>query len=116
MAIVHTLEAHKPDLSDLPIAKKNRGNPATGMRIGDKAAMGRILVRNEPGNGIVDDVAPMAVRSEQNACKSNKITYLSVSAYRIVSAASVSYTIALLCEIRLVHVFISYPHTQGSKF
>lgn len=32
------------------------------MRIGDKAAMGRILVRNEPGNGIVDDVAPIAVR------------------------------------------------------
>ena len=32
-----------------------------GMRIGDEAAMGRILVRNEPGNSIIDEVAPIAV-------------------------------------------------------
>ena len=61
MSIVHTLEAHKPDLSDLHPAKLNRGHPPAGMRIGDKSGMGRILVRNEPGNGIVDEVAPKEV-------------------------------------------------------
>ena len=63
MSIVHTLEAHKPDLSDLHPAKLNRGHPPAGMRIGDKSGMGRILVRGEPGNGIVDDVAPKEVWS-----------------------------------------------------
>ena len=58
MSIVHTLEAHKADLSDLHPSKLNRGHPPAGMRIGDKSGMGRILVRDEPGNGIVDDVAP----------------------------------------------------------
>ena len=67
MAIVHTLEAHKPDLSDLHPAKLNRGHPPAGMRIGDKSGMGRILVRDEPGNGIVDDVAPKEVWSSRTA-------------------------------------------------
>ena len=62
MAIVHTLEAHKPDLSDLHPSKLTRGHPPEGMRIGDKSDMGRILVRNEPGNGIVDEVAPKEVQ------------------------------------------------------
>jgi hypothetical protein len=34
------------------------------MRIGDSGpgGMGRILIRNEDGNGIVDEVAPIEVR------------------------------------------------------
>ncbi|KAK9803358.1 hypothetical protein WJX73_008317 [Symbiochloris irregularis] len=59
LPIVHTLEAHKPDLSDLHPCKLTRGNPKEGMRIGDKGAMGRILIRDEPGNGIVDELAPL---------------------------------------------------------
>ncbi|KAG2449607.1 hypothetical protein HYH02_005140 [Chlamydomonas schloesseri] len=60
MHIVHTLEAHKPDLSDLHPAKFTRGGLPPGMRIGDVLSgdMGRILIRNEPGNGIVPEVAP----------------------------------------------------------
>lgn len=57
MLVVHTRESHLPDLSDCPSAKLVRGNP--GMRIGDNGAMGRILVRGEPGNQIVDAVAPL---------------------------------------------------------
>lgn len=57
--VVHTLESHKPDLSDLPRSKLLRGNPPEGLRIGDKGDMGRILVRGEPGNGIIDEVAPI---------------------------------------------------------
>ena len=39
--IVHTREAHRPDLSDCPPAKRLRGKPS--MRIGDSGPMGRIL-------------------------------------------------------------------------
>lgn len=56
--VVHTREAHQPDLSDCPPAKLNRGNPT--LRIGDEGPMGRILVRGEPGNQIVDALAPIA--------------------------------------------------------
>jgi len=54
--VVHTREAHKPDLSDCPPAKRNRGNPA--LRIGDEGPMGRILVAGEPGNQIIAPLAP----------------------------------------------------------
>jgi len=56
--ILHTRESHKPDLSDCPPAKRRRGNPA--LRIGEEGPMGRILVRGEPGNAIVEACAPMA--------------------------------------------------------
>jgi nicotinamidase-related amidase len=55
--IVHTRESHLPDLSDCPPAKRLRGNPS--LRIGDPGPMGRILVRGEPGNDIVDAVRPL---------------------------------------------------------
>lgn len=54
--VVHTREAHKPDLSDCPPAKRSRGNP--GLRIGDPGPMGRILVAGEPGNQIIEALAP----------------------------------------------------------
>ena len=54
--VVHTREAHRPDLSDCPPAKRNRGNPS--LRIGDAGPMGRILVAGEPGNQIIDALAP----------------------------------------------------------
>ncbi|MDM0053314.1 cysteine hydrolase family protein [Variovorax sp. J22R115] len=55
--VVHTREAHKPDLSDCPPAKRNRGSPT--LRIGDEGPMGRILVMGEPGNQIIDALAPI---------------------------------------------------------
>lgn len=58
LPIVHTREAHRPDLSDCPPAKRARGKP--GLRIGDRGAMGRILVAGEPGNDIVPQLAPLA--------------------------------------------------------
>lgn len=54
--IVHTREAHRPDLSDCPPSKIRRGNPT--LHIGDSGAMGRILIAGEPGNDIVADLAP----------------------------------------------------------
>jgi len=55
--VVHTREAHKPDLSDCPPAKRNRGKPS--LRIGDAGPMGRILIAGEPGNQIIDALAPI---------------------------------------------------------
>ncbi|APA87756.1 cysteine hydrolase [Paraburkholderia sprentiae WSM5005] len=55
--VVHTRESHVPDLSDCPPAKRLRGQPSA--RIGDKGPMGRILVRGEPGNAIIDALAPI---------------------------------------------------------
>ena len=63
LAVVHTLEGHRPDLSDLHAAKAARGRLPPGLRIGDDGAMGRILVAGERGNGIVEEVAPVEARS-----------------------------------------------------
>jgi nicotinamidase-related amidase len=54
--VVHTREAHRPDLSDCPPAKRGRGSPS--LRIGDAGPMGRILVAGEPGNQIIPALAP----------------------------------------------------------
>ena len=56
--VIHTREAHRPDLADCPPAKRERGNPR--LRIGDSGPMGRILIDGEPGNDIVAALAPTA--------------------------------------------------------
>lgn len=56
--VIHTRESHDPSLSDCPPSKRRRGNPQLG--IGDLGPMGRILVRGEPGNQILAEVAPAA--------------------------------------------------------
>jgi biuret amidohydrolase len=55
--VIHTREAHKPDLSDCPPSKIRRGNPS--LHIGETGAMGRLLVAGEPGSQIVDALAPV---------------------------------------------------------
>lgn len=55
--VVHTREAHLPDLSDCPPSKIRRGNPT--LHIGEAGAMGRLLVRGELGNQIVPALAPL---------------------------------------------------------
>jgi len=54
--ILHTREGHRPDLADLPPAKKIRGRSATC--IGDSGPMGRILVRGEAGHDIIEELYP----------------------------------------------------------
>ena len=56
LPIIHTKECHKPDLSDVPTAKRNRGNPK--IKIGDPGPMGRILIDGEEGSDFIPQNAP----------------------------------------------------------
>jgi nicotinamidase-related amidase len=58
LPVIHTRECHRPDLSDLPPAKRDRGNPR--LRIGEVGPMGRILIAGEPGADIVPELYPEA--------------------------------------------------------
>jgi nicotinamidase-related amidase len=58
MLIIHTREGHRPDLSDAPRHKVERGEPS--LRIGAPGPMGRILVRGEPGHDIIPELYPAA--------------------------------------------------------
>ncbi len=54
--VLHTRECHRPDLSDCPPAKRERGEPT--LRIGDPGPMGRLLVAGEPGADIIPALYP----------------------------------------------------------
>ena len=56
--VIHTREGHRPDLTDAPPMKIERGDPA--LRIGAPGRMGRILVRGEPGHDIIPELRPRA--------------------------------------------------------
>ena len=57
MLVIHTREGHRPDLSDAPPLKVERGDPK--LRIGAPGPMGRILVRGEPGHDIIPELYPL---------------------------------------------------------
>ncbi|MEW5965776.1 MAG: cysteine hydrolase [Pseudomonadota bacterium] len=57
LPVIHTREAHRPDLSDCPLSKRARGD--CHMKIGDAGPMGRLLVDGEPGNAIIDALKPL---------------------------------------------------------
>lgn len=56
MLVIHTREGHRPDMTDAPRAKVERGAPSK--RIGDPGPMGRILIRGEIGHDIVPALYP----------------------------------------------------------
>lgn len=64
LAIFHTREGHKPDLSDCPSSKLTRqaaapGNTQHNLVIGDKGELGRLLTRGEYGHDIIDTLKPL---------------------------------------------------------
>src|SRR5712675_2551139 len=58
ITVIDTREGHRPDLSDAPRLKVERGDPA--LRIGAIGPMGRILIRGEPGHDIIPELYPIA--------------------------------------------------------
>jgi nicotinamidase-related amidase len=56
--IVHTREAHLPDLSDCPQTKRWRSYNRSHLGIGDKGPLGRLLVKGEPGWDIIPELYP----------------------------------------------------------
>ena len=64
LAIFHTREGHRPDLSDCPSNKLIRQNASPDNTqhlkvIGDPGDMGRLLIRGEKGHDIVDVLQPL---------------------------------------------------------
>ena len=59
LRIAYTREGHRPDLLDCPPAKLARSRHA-GAEIGSTGPLGRLLVRGEPGHGLVDELQPRA--------------------------------------------------------
>src|SRR6185436_1029454 len=57
LQVIHTREGHRPDLTDLPPAKKIRGRSLT--TIGDSGPMSRILIRGEAGHDIIPALYPL---------------------------------------------------------
>jgi nicotinamidase-related amidase len=58
LTVIHTREGHRPDMTDAPRAKVERGAPS--LRIGDRGPMGRILIRGEVGHDIISELYPLA--------------------------------------------------------
>jgi nicotinamidase-related amidase len=58
LTVIHTREGHRPDMTDAPRAKVERGAPS--LRIGDRGPMGRILIRGEVGHDIIPELYPLA--------------------------------------------------------
>jgi len=87
--VVHTREAHRPDLSDCPPAKRQRGNPA--LRIGDLGPMGRILVAGEPGNQIIPKLAPLPGEIVIN--KPGKGAFYATGLHATLQQASISHLV-----------------------
>ncbi|EDU44688.1 glutamyl-tRNA(Gln) amidotransferase subunit A [Pyrenophora tritici-repentis Pt-1C-BFP] len=82
MAIFHTREGHKPDLSDCPSAKLIRQEAAPGntqhkLVIGDKGELGRLLTRGEHGHDIIDEL--FLEYDHLHQLKARAITHLIVS-------------------------------------
>ena len=76
MKIIHTREGHNPNLDDAPLNKIFRSKQI-GAEIGSKSKLGRILVKEEPGWHIIDELKPLEGESIIN--KPGKGTFVSTN-------------------------------------
>ena len=87
--VIHTREGHRSDLSDLPVAKYERGKPS--LHIGDPGPMGRLLVRGEFGHDIVEEVYP--IEGEPIVDKPGKGAFYATDMDAILKARGIRYLI-----------------------
>src|SRR6201987_3671136 len=71
---IHTREGHRPEPTEPPRHKVERGDPAN--RIGARGPMGRILVRGEPGHDIIPELYPITGSPGKGAFLDRKSTRL----------------------------------------
>ena len=86
--VAHTLEAHAADLGDCPPSKKRRCE-AIGETL--DASRGRVLVRGEPGNAVVPELAPAA--GELVVHKPGKGAFYGTTLERDLRAAGVTHLV-----------------------
>ena len=110
MPIIHTLESHKSDLSDLLDNKFTRGELPDFLRIGEELDLGRILIRGSCGNNIVDMVAPQP--GEYVVFKPGKGAFFRTHFYELLKDLDITHIMVAgvtteVCMQRLV--FIKVP-------
>lgn len=112
LLVVHTREGHKPDLSDAPPAKLERGELSA--RIGAPGPMGRILIRGEPSHGIVPALAPM--RGEVVIDKPGKGAFYATDLGAVLAARRIA--TLLVCGVTTevcVHATIREGNDRGYR-
>jgi nicotinamidase-related amidase len=110
--IVHTREGHRPDLSDAPPAKLERGAPSK--RIGDRGPMGRILVRGEPGHDIIPELYPVA--GEPVVDKPGKGAFFATDLHAMLANRGIEYLI--VCGVTTevcVHTTVREANDRGYR-
>jgi nicotinamidase-related amidase len=108
--VIHTREGHRPDLSDAPRAKLERGAPSK--RIGDAGPMGRILIRGERGHDIIDSLYPLA--SEPVIDKPGKGAFYATDLHAILQSRNIESLI--VCGVTTevcVHTTVREANDRG---
>jgi biuret amidohydrolase len=112
VAVIHTREGHRPDLSDAPLSKLERGAPRA--RIGDAGPMGRILIRGEPGHDIIAELRPQD--GEQVIDKPGKGAFYATELHATLSRMSVDTLV--VCGVTTevcVHTTVREANDRGYR-
>lgn len=112
MLIIHTREGHRPDMTDAPKAKVERGSPT--MRIGSPGPMGRILIRGEAGHDIVPELYPK--EGEPIVDKPGKGAFYATDLHSMLQNRGIEYLI--VCGVTTevcVHTTVREANDRGYK-
>lgn len=112
MLVIHTREGHRPDLSDAPKAKVQRGEPE--LRIGEPGPMGRILVRGASGHEIIPALSPIA--NEPVIDKPGKGAFYATDLHAILLNAGID--TLLICGVTTevcVHTTVREANDRGYR-
>ena len=110
LTVIHTREGHRPDLSDLPPSKRIRGRGR--LTIGDTGPLGRILIRGEFGQDIIDDLKPVA--GEPIIDKPGKGAFYATDLHDVLAARQITHLIVAGVTTEVcVHTTIREGNDRG---